>query len=191
MVQRHHHYEAAFEDFLRAHGWPYIPVNEGRTAIFSGRRIKSFDFVVYRPGQAVWLADVKGRKFPYDTGSGKRYWENWVTREDLTSLSRWEEVFGEGFRAVLVFAYWIPSDASRLPSSTLHLFRGEQYAFLWLAVADYAAGARTRSPSWDTLSLPTRKFRSLLQPVGGPAPSNPPSPPAHRVAHLFRGGGRE
>ena len=178
MAQRHHHYEAAFEDFLRSRGWPYVPVNEGRMAIFSGRRVKSFDFIVYPPGQDAWVADVKGRKFPYDTGSGKRYWENWVTREDLASLSQWEEVFGEGFRAVLVFAYWIPAGISRLPSSTVHLFRGEQYAFLWLTAADYAAEARTRSPSWDTLSLPTRTFRDLLQPVGERGPASPPGGPS-------------
>ena len=51
MTQRHIHYEAAFEDYLRSRGWPYIPVDEQKKAIFAGARIKSFDFLVYRPGE--------------------------------------------------------------------------------------------------------------------------------------------
>ena len=50
-MRRHIHYEAAFEDYLRSRGWPYLPVDEHRKAIFSGARIKSFDFLVYPPGR--------------------------------------------------------------------------------------------------------------------------------------------
>lgn len=88
MARRYIHYEAAFEDYVRSQGWPYVPVDEKKKAIFSGAKVKSFDFIVYPPGRRAWLVDVKGRKFPYETSGGRHYWENWVTREDLEGLRR-------------------------------------------------------------------------------------------------------
>ena len=55
MAQQHIHYEAAFQDFLRSRGWPYLPIDEQKKAIFSGARVKSFDFLVYPPGGKAWL----------------------------------------------------------------------------------------------------------------------------------------
>ena len=60
-MHRHIHYEAAFEDYLRSRGIPYVPVDETRKAIFSGTRIKSFDFLIYPPESKPWIVDVKGR----------------------------------------------------------------------------------------------------------------------------------
>lgn len=164
MARRHNHYEAAFEDYVRSQGWPYVPVDEQKKAIFAGARIKSFDFLVYVPGEKAWLVDVKGRKFPYDFGSGKRYWENWVTRDDLEGLRHWEGVFGDQFIPGLVFAYWLTGSADREPTADIHVFRNEYYAFLWVAASDYVAHARQRSPKWDTVTVPSRTFRRLVQP---------------------------
>ena len=175
MAQRHIHYEAAFEDFVRSRGWPYIPVDEKKRAIFSGARIKSFDFLVYPPGESAWLVDVKGRKFPYEGKGGRRYWENWVTREDLEGLHRWEEVFGDGFEPVLVFVYWLVGPPGREPSPDVHVFRNEYYAFLAISASDYEAHARTRSPKWNTVTVPTRAFRRLASPVGTPIPDFSPA----------------
>ena len=166
MTQRHIHYEAAFEDFLRSRGWPYVPVDEQRKAIFSGARVKSFDFLVYPPGEKAWLVDVKGRKFPYEINGTKRYWENWVTRDDLEGLSRWKDVFGDDFEAVLVFAYWLVGSGGREPTAEQHPFRGEYYAFLWIPAARYAEQARTRSPKWDTVSMPGAAFRGQVSVLG-------------------------
>lgn len=165
MADRHIHYEAAFEDYVRSRGWPYIPVDEQKKAIFGGARIKSFDFLVYRPGKRAWLVDVKGRKFPYDTKNGRRYWENWVTRGDLEGLSRWQSVFGDDFEPGLVFAYWVTGPPEREPTNELHAFRNEYYAFLWISALDFSAHARSRSPKWDTVSVPTRDFRRLVTPL--------------------------
>ena len=165
MAQRHIHYEAAFEDFLRSRGWPYIPVDEQKKAIFAGARVKSFDFIVYPAGKKAWLVDVKGRKFPYEGKGGKRYWENWVTRDDLEGLRRWEKVFGDGFEPGLVFAYWLTGPAGRDPTSQIHVFRNECYSFLWISVLDYAAHARQRSPKWDTVTVPAAAFRRLVRPL--------------------------
>ncbi len=64
MARRHIHYEAAFEDYLRSRGLPYVAVDETRKAIFAGTRVKSFDFLVYHDRGSNRLVDVKGRKFP-------------------------------------------------------------------------------------------------------------------------------
>ena len=165
MAHRHIHYEAAFEDYIRSRGWPYIPVDEQKKAIFSGARIKSFDYLVYRPGKPAWLADIKGRKFPYTGKHGKRYWENWVTTADLEGLCEWEGVFGEGFEPVFVFVYWLIGYPQREPSSEIHVYRNEYYALLYVSASQYAAHARQRSPKWDTVTVPARDFRKLIRPV--------------------------
>ena len=183
MTRRHVHYEAAFEDYLRSRGWPYVPVNEQRKAIFAGARVKSFDFLVYPPDQNGWLVDVKGRKFPYDGAGGKRYWENWVTREDLEGLKSWEGVFGGGFTSVLVFAYWLVGPPGRLPTADVHGFRGEYYSFLWVSAAAYGANARPRSPKWETFSLSGRTFQKLAAPVGEWGDGN--RSPKHLPAQAF------
>jgi hypothetical protein len=161
------HYESAFEDFLRKRGVPFIHADQARRTIFAGANLKSFDFVIYPPGDQNLLVDVKGRKFPYQVeGAGsRRYWENWVTREDLEAMTIWERTFGEGFRAVLVFAYWLATPEGRTPGRTIHLYRDQHYTFLGIPVSDYAANARTRSARWKTVSLPTKTFRDLARPI--------------------------
>ena len=166
MAQRFIHYEAAFEDFVRSRGWPYIPVDEQKKAIFAGARIKSFDFLVHPPGRKPWLCDVKGRKFPYDTKGGRRYWENWVTRDDLEGLRRWHDVFGETYEPAIVFVYWLLAEPAHDPFPEVHSFRNRHYAFLFVSASAYEAHARQRSPAWDTVSVPTRAFRDLVSPVG-------------------------
>lgn len=168
MTQRFIHYEAAFEDYVRSRGWPYVPVDEHKRVIFSGARIKSFDLIVYRPGGTAWLVDVKGRKFPYEVNGSKRYWENWVTREDLDGLHAWKDVFGEGFEPVFVFAYWLLDPDHRLPSAHQHTFRAQAYSFLWIPVETYARHAARRSAKWDTVTMPVGRFRELAKPVEEP-----------------------
>ena len=165
MARRGNHYEAAFEDYLRSRGIPYIAVDEQRKAIFSGARVKSFDFLVYAPNRRTLLVDIKGRKFPTPGGQGRRYWENWATRADLDGLSRWEQAFGDGFEPVLVFAYWLTEAPSNEPTPEVHQFRERVYAFLAVTAEDYKAAARTRSPKWDTVSLSRRTLQSLIKPV--------------------------
>jgi hypothetical protein len=141
MTRRHIHYEAAFEDMLRSTGTPY------------GTR---------------FFVDIKGRKFPYDTRGGRRYWENWVPREDLDNMSCWDEVFDDdGFVGLLVFAYWLLGPEGRWPieESEVHPFRGEHYAFLAVTLADYRAHCKLRSTQWDTVSVASATFRKLTVPV--------------------------
>lgn len=77
MTQRRHHYERAFEQYLRERRLPYLAVDEARRAplpdsaklaatVPAGKperapKIKSFDFVVYG-SQRHLLIEIKGRK---------------------------------------------------------------------------------------------------------------------------------
>ena len=165
MTRRHIHYEVAFEDYLRSRGLPYVAVDEKRKAIFSGSRVKSFDFLVYHPQGLTWLVDVKGRKFPYVTDGQKRYWENWITREDLAGLTHWQEAFGEGFVSMLVFAYHLLEPDDRLPTIHVHPFRDALYAFMCVELDAYRQACRPRSAKWDTVSVPRGRFRELAKPI--------------------------
>ncbi|MGC9455619.1 MAG: HYExAFE family protein [Phycisphaerae bacterium] len=159
------HYEAAFEDYLRARGWPYVIVDEQKKAIFAEARLKSFDFLVYSESGANLLADVKGRKFPDSIPgpkrAGTRAWENWITRDDVDGLTRWQDVFGDGFRAVLVFAYWLQGPPQRAPFQDVHVFRRNHYAFVAVTLADYVSAAKPRSVRWQTLTVPAARFVRL------------------------------
>lgn len=165
MANRDNHYEAAFEEFLRRHGVPYVAVDEAkRTLMSNGASIKSLDFIVSAPGQRTWLVDVKGRRFP----SGdiqKQYWKNWSTRDDLRSLAQWETLFGVSFRGLFVFAYDVQGDRAPLPAEELFEFRGSLYGFIAVPLGDYAGHARPISPRWDTWAMPAAEFRKFARPL--------------------------
>lgn len=163
MANRDNHYEAAFEEFLRERGIPYVAVDEARRTTLGDATLKSLDFIVTSPQGERWLVDVKGRRFP--SGMGRQYWKNWSTRDDLWSLARWQQIFGPQFSSLLVFAYNVIGDRSPLPRKQLYDYRGGLYGFLAIRVEHYARYARTISPRWDTLAMPAVAFRSLVEPV--------------------------
>ena len=86
MGQRRHHYEVAFEAFLRARRVPYVSVNEVRAAVLPegaalrpdapsegrGQTLKNFDFVIYGRQENL-LVEIKGRKLarPRSTRPGR------------------------------------------------------------------------------------------------------------------------
>jgi len=160
--RRSQHYEAAFEAYLQARGWPYVVVDEAKKAIFGAVSIKSFDFLVYSDTRANLLVDVKGRKFPDASRGGAskslRAWENWVTRDDIESLREWENIFGPEFAGVYVFAYWLQGPPQRAPFEEVHVFRNRHYAFAAISLADYASAVRPRSAKWQTVSMPSADF---------------------------------
>src|SRR5687767_2776059 len=102
MADRSVHYEAAFEEFLRLRGIPYVAVDEAKKALFANAKLKSFDFVVYSKTGPNLLIDVKGRQQRSSNGSpARRTFESWTTERDVEDLRQWEQVFGEGFKAIL------------------------------------------------------------------------------------------
>src|SRR3954467_14324865 len=105
MADRSIHYEAAFEAFLREKGIPCVAVDEAKRALFATAKLKSFDFVVYSKAGPNLLVDVKGRSCrKRATRAG---FETWSTERDVTDLTQWAQVFGDGFNAVLMFLYWV------------------------------------------------------------------------------------
>ena len=165
MANRDNHYEAAFEEYLRAMRLPYVAVDEARRSLLAGgQSIKSLDFIVSSGGETTWLVDVKGRRFPSGDQTCQ-YWKNWSTRDDLRSLAQWEEVFGEGFVGLFVFAYNVVGDRAPLEPEKLFEHRGALYGFVSVRRADYAEHARPISPSWDTVAMPAAEFRRLARPL--------------------------
>jgi hypothetical protein len=165
MANRDNPYEAAFEEFLRRRGVPYVAVDEAKRSLLGdGASIKSLDFIVSAPGATTWLVDVKGRRFP-SGDEQKQYWKNWSTRDDIRSLARWEGLFGEGFCGLFVFAYDVVGNRAPLPDEQLFEFRGNLYGFVAVRLADYAAHAHQISPSWDTVAMPAADFRRLARPL--------------------------
>jgi len=182
MANRDNHYEAAFEEYLRGRGVPYIAVDEAkRSVLSSGASIKSLDFIVSTGGETTWLVDVKGRRFPSGDET-KQYWKNWSTADDLRSLGQWEGLFGETFRGLFVFAYDVLGDRAPLPAEQLFEHRGNLYGFVAVRLSDYTAHARRISPKWDTVAMPTAEFRRLAQPVEVPLGLSTPDASLANVA---------
>lgn len=153
------HYESAFEDYLRRQGLPYIAVDEAKKALFAGAKLKSFDFVVYRPQGDNLLVDVKGRSCG-KTGT----LQNWATREDIDDLRQWQDIFGTGFRAIFLFMYHWPADPESAPFKDLFQHQNRWYSMLAISIADYRTHMKTRSEAWGTVHLPMADFRKLAKP---------------------------
>lgn len=168
MALRCNHYDAAFEAFLRQERRPYVAVDESRRALAPEASLKSLDFIVYSVQGRNLLVDVKGRKFPSgaERESGGHCWENWATAEDLSSMLRWEQVFGDAFRAALVFAYQIAEPCWRESHPSVWEFRNREYAFYGVWADEYAQAMRRRSPKWETVWLPSKEFKALRRPIG-------------------------
>src|SRR5688572_5810661 len=134
MSQRRHHYERAFEEYLRSRRIPYVSVDEARKALLPDSAqlrlsspdaskqsaLKSFDFVVSGDGMNR-LVVVKGRrvtprrsKSPAPLFTPRSRLESWVTGDDVRSLTHWEPLFGQSLQAAFLFVYWCeeqPPDA--------------------------------------------------------------------------------
>jgi hypothetical protein len=183
MAKRTNHYDAAFEAYLRRARVPFVVVDEARRARLNQVSLKSMDFIVTAPGNRNLLVDVKGRQFPSGRGpqrasarAGHRRigtkWENWATKDDLDSLLRWQEVFGDGFRALLVFAYELldpgaaddPPAALKVGPEAAFCHRGRVYSFFGVWADLYRTAMHARSQSWETVSVPSREYRDLRIP---------------------------
>ncbi len=168
-MKRHVHYEMAFQDYLQQSCVPYVAVDEAKKASFRDAKLKSFDFIVYAASQANWLTDIKGRRWTRRKGARRPALENWVTQDDLDGLLQWQRIFGDGFRALLVFAYWLDeaclqTDGWAPPPELVHVYRGAQYLFAGIPADDYRENARVRSPKWGTVNVPTRDFAERVEP---------------------------
>jgi len=161
MADRSSHYEAAFEAFIRDRGIPCVAVDEAKRALFVNAKLKSFDFVVYSKNAPNLLIDVKGRQLR--NRSTRTSFETWATEQDVNDLMQWEQVFGNGYTALLTFVYWI--DAPLTPEPGMYQHRGRWYWLLGIALSEYRNHMRRRSAKWETVALPAEDFRSLAKPI--------------------------
>lgn len=192
MAQRRHHYERAFEAYLRQRRIPYVAVDEAKKALLpenaslrvradesaESTSLKSFDFVLYGDS-GNFLIDIKGRKVlrrraareADDLGgtllmtappAGRL--ETWVTEDDISSLRVWANLFGEGFEAAFVFVYWCDEQPPDGLFQEVMDYQGRWYALRAIKLEAYAGAMRVRSPRWRTVDLSRRDFDRLSQP---------------------------
>ena len=163
-LKAHIDYEAAFEDYLQTRQIPYVAVDEAKRAAFREARLKSFDFIVYSAAGPNWLVDITGRRWAARRGARRPAWENWVTQADLDGLRQWQQVFGSGFAALLVFGYRLDA-AGAPPADVIHTFRDARYVFAGIPLDEYQAQARLRSPKWGTVNMPVPEFARQVRPI--------------------------
>lgn len=184
-MQRRHHYEHAFEAYLRARRVPYVAVDEAKKALLPDgarlglwdealgreRTLKSFDFVVYGESTNL-LVEVKGRKLGRGAGAmvdapqrarGPRL-ESWVNGEDVGALETWAQLFGPGFEAVFVFVYWCQEAPSGALFEETFEHRGRWYAVRAVPTSAYARAMRVRSQRWGTMHVDPRTFDAISGP---------------------------
>jgi hypothetical protein len=76
---------------------------------------------------------------------------------------QWEQVFGEGYKAVLTFIYQIEPPLSPEPGMYEH--KGNWYWMMGIDLTEYRNHMRRRSVKWETVCLPAEDFRSLARPI--------------------------
>lgn len=217
MTQRQHHYELAFEDYLRSRRIPYVAVDEAKKALLPGRghlsiaasesdaspAVKSFDFVLYGETSNL-LVEIKGRRIPRRAAGaprgervssrlllhrapGRSSLQNWVTRDDVSSLQTWERLFGHGFEAVFVFVYWCDEQPPDALFQEVFENRGKWYALRSVLVGEYARAMRTRSEKWRTVHVPTGTFEQISRPFAAPGQGACPHPGEASGDVMYRG----
>lgn len=184
MAQRRHHYEHAFERFLRDQRVPYISVDEAKKSLLPDRtrmttregegeprKLKNFDFVIYGDGGNL-LVEVKGRRLPkirlQDGTPAKPRMESWVTKDDIDALQRWRALFGPEFEPMFVFMYWcddVPPDGLFVETV---VNRGRWYTMRCIDLDSYVSAMKVRSPKWGTMNLSAADFERLSRPFGVP-----------------------
>lgn len=169
MANRRFHYDRAFEHYLRANAIPYVAVDEAKRALSGDRlkktiptKLKSFDFVVYSDDGPNLLVDVKGRKH---TGKTTRAFQNWVTRDDVESLGKWAQLFGQGFEPAFAFLFWCDAQPPDALFHEVFPYGDRWYAVLAMKLDDYSQHMRKRSAKWDTVSIPAKAFTDLSGPL--------------------------
>lgn len=179
VAQHRHHYESAFEQYVRRRSIPYVSVNEARRALFKEtpsfhcragteprpRPLKSFDFVLYGTPTNL-LVEVKGRQVTGGGSNARARLENWVTEQDVESLLIWERLFGEGFKAAFAFVYWCAEPPPEPLFEEIFEFRDRWYALRGVEVAAYAREVRPRSAKWRTVHVPHAAFDRISGPLG-------------------------
>ncbi|MCR4317774.1 MAG: HYExAFE family protein [Planctomycetes bacterium] len=154
-------YERVYELYLRKQGMLYFRVDQGFRWSAFGRVLKNFDYLVLpAPGRQI-VTEVKGRRM-----SRRGRFETWVGRDDLESLSSYQWWFGGSAIAAICFVFSVScSEQLRFfAPENLVVYRNRIYAPMMISLADFIAGCRKRSKSWNTFDLSSADFRAVAYP---------------------------
>jgi hypothetical protein len=172
MARRSNHYEAAFEAHIRSLRIPCVAIDEAKRALTEDGCLKSPDFLLYPRGGSNLVVEVKGKRAK--DARGRRPWENWVTTDDLDGLARWQDLFGPGFRSVLVFAYAeAPPPFPLPPGDGSFAFHDLSYRFWAVGLDDYVRHLRSRGPAWKAVAMARAAFRKRVRPLEEWIPRQP------------------
>lgn len=160
------HYERAFENWLLDNRIPYVRADEHRRTPFGRSDIKSFDFLVEASDGRTIITEVKGRTFKGTSLEKMAGFECWVTAEDVDALGEWQRVLGKSHEAVFVFAYKIENIDVDFDGMNFLDFDDTRYLFFCVKLEDYRRAMKRRSPRWQTVTLPARKFRQSAVQIG-------------------------
>ncbi len=166
-MDRHNHYERAFDAFARSSGVLSLGVDEAQRCTLDDAPLKSPDFLLLGANDIRLAVDVKGRRYPSGPPGRRRHvWECWSTMADINGLARWAGLLGDDFVGLLVFVYHILPEVC-LPEETPDLwhYQDRQYLFRAVAVEVYRERMRARSPKWGTVDLGRQDYARIVQPV--------------------------
>ena len=116
--------------------------------------------MVYSKSGPNLLVDVRP---PVPKPFGPQGFETWTTEQDVADLMQWEQVFGEGYKALITFIYWI--DPPLTPAAGHVELSGPLVPAMGVALSEYRNHMRRRSAKWETVALPAEDFRSLAKPI--------------------------
>lgn len=153
------HYERAFANWLIDNRVQYITVDEQKRASLGRSKIKSFDYLLYPPGEPIIVAEVKGRKFKGTSFAKLTGFECWVTADDIAGLARWQLIFGPTHVTAFIFAYVIENIDVDFDGRDVYDFAENKYIFFCVKLDDYCENMKIRSPKWKTVTLPAESFR--------------------------------
>ena len=164
-MDRNNHYEAAFEGYLQWHRLCYVGVDESRRSYLGDATVKSLDFIVFGPTGQRFLIDVKGRRYTGGTAAKPQSsWQCW-SMQDVEGLYHWADRCGGGFQSLLLFVYELTPHAPPVTSEEeLWTWQGRRYLLRSIAIEDYRAFMKVRSPRWHTVDIPQAAFRRLSRP---------------------------
>ena len=91
--------------------------------------------------------------------------ECWVTIGDVDGLDKWQQIFGDGHKAAFVFVYRIENIDVDFDGMDVLEFDDSTYFFLSVTLENYRRFMRRRSPRWQTVTLPARKFRETAMQI--------------------------
>ena len=76
----------------------------------------------------------------------------------------WERVFGDGFKAIFTFIYWIEQPLAPAENGVF-AHRDRWYLLMGIDLAEYRNAMCRRSVKWGTVALPAEDFRALARPL--------------------------